>query len=297
VCENHSAGVRCVAFAPEVSDRFATASLDCTVRVWDVCDYTVLSKAVVRDAGAPTCLVYSLDMLIHGWEDGRIRATDVDGDHLWSIDDAHRGGVTALVLSHNQRFIITGGQEGEVRVWELRSRELVSHLKEHNMRVTSLMIYEDDVHALSCSRDRAFLCWDLRRERRISSHKQRMGGINSIALSNDQTVVVTAGQERRVTFWDLREHNPSHSHSTGQGQAEGDSGDEVLAMAISHSGAVFATGGTGERVKLWDYESGALMSEGIGHSGCIHSLKFSPDDRQLVSVGDDGNIFLWNLYT
>ena len=37
--------------------------------------------------------------------------------------------MTALVLSHNQRYIMTGGGEGDVRVWELRSRELVSHLK------------------------------------------------------------------------------------------------------------------------------------------------------------------------
>lgn len=73
--------------------------------------------------------------------------------------------MTALVLSHNERFVVTGGAEGEVRVWELRSRELVSHLKEHTTRVTSLLLYDDDVHALSCGRDRALLCWDLRSER------------------------------------------------------------------------------------------------------------------------------------
>jgi WD40 repeat protein len=25
-------------------------------------------------------------------------------------------------------------------------------------------------------------------------------------------------------------------------------------------------------------------------------LKFSPDDKQLVTVGEDGVIFVWNLY-
>ena len=65
-----------------------------------------------------------------GWSDGKIRAHESDtGSPLWLIDNAHRGGVTALVLSHNQRYIMTGGGEGDVRVWELRSRELVSHLK------------------------------------------------------------------------------------------------------------------------------------------------------------------------
>jgi len=125
VCSNHCAPVKCVAFAPESSDKFATASTDDTLRIWDAADYTVITTANVKDAGEPSCLVYSLDMLVSGWEDGKIRAHDVDtGKPLWLIDNAHRGGVTALTLSHNQRFILTGGKEGEVRVWELRTREL-----------------------------------------------------------------------------------------------------------------------------------------------------------------------------
>jgi len=199
LCENHCAPVICVAFAPESSDKFATASVDNTLRIWDSGDYTVLTTAIVKDAGAPTCLVYSLDMLVSGWEDGRIRAHDVDsGDPLWLIANAHRDGVTALTLSHNQRFILTGGTEGEVRVWELRTRELVSHLKEHTLPVKSIALYEDNFHAISCSRDRSILCWDLRSERRITSHQQRMGGINSVALSKDQTMVLTVGQEVSV---------------------------------------------------------------------------------------------------
>jgi len=58
VCENHHSAVKCVAFAPESSDKFATASSDNTLRIWDAGDYTTLTTAEVKDAGAPTCLVY-----------------------------------------------------------------------------------------------------------------------------------------------------------------------------------------------------------------------------------------------
>lgn len=33
-----------------------------------------------------------------------------------------------------------------------------------------------------------------------------------------------------------------------------------------------------------------------GHSGTIVGLKFSPDDKQLVTVGADGIVLVWNLY-
>lgn len=86
------------------------------------------------------------------------------GDSLWMLDNAHQGGVTALVLSHNRRFILSGGPAGEVRLWELRSRELISHLKEHKQKITALALFQDDTLCLSGSRDRCILRWDLKSE-------------------------------------------------------------------------------------------------------------------------------------
>lgn len=80
------------------------------------------------------------------------------------LDNAHQGGVTALVLSHNRRFLLSGGPQGEVRLWELRSRELISHLKEHKQRVSALALFDDDTLCLSGSRDRCILRWDLKSE-------------------------------------------------------------------------------------------------------------------------------------
>lgn len=57
VSENHGGSVTSVSYAPGISDRFATASADGTVRVWDTADYGVLTTAVVREAGEPQCLV------------------------------------------------------------------------------------------------------------------------------------------------------------------------------------------------------------------------------------------------
>ena len=38
------------------------------------------------------------------------------------------------------------------------------------------------------------------------------------------------------------------------------------------------------------------VAEVVGHSGAINDLVFSPDDKQLVTVGEDGAILVWNLY-
>lgn len=305
VSENHSAGIVAVAYATEESDRFASISYDRTIRIWDASDYSVVTKAVVVVSGnvEPSSLAYSLDVIVSGWNDGVIRAHSPEtAESLWEITDAHKNGVTSLLLSNNGRFLMSGGAEGDVRVWEVQSRQLVSHLKEHTMPVTGLALFDDDAHALSCSRDRSFLCWDLRKEKRISNHTQRMGGINAITLSRDQTKVLTIGQEKKVTYWDLREPLPQQVVDYCGRDAAGTPGGldavhaEATCISVAHNGTVFATGGTDAKVKLWDFQTGQLLVNGVGHSAEVKSLHFSPDDRQLVSVGLDGCVFVWNVY-
>lgn len=74
VSENHRGSVTCVSYARGVSDRFATASVDGTVRVWDTSDYGVLTTAVVRDAGEPLCLVLTQVCVCCWYMDTRVRS-------------------------------------------------------------------------------------------------------------------------------------------------------------------------------------------------------------------------------
>jgi len=295
VCENHCDEVADVAFSHENSDRFVTCSRDCTIRVWEASDYSVSVKAGVRGAGTPSSICVSTDHILSGWSDGKIRChAACDGKSLWEIHDAHkivRGGhaVSTLCLSNNEKFVLSGGEDGAVRMWEIRSKEMVTHLKEHKSRVSQFALFSDDVHAISCSLDRSFLCWDLMAEKRISTHTQRTGGLNAIALSSDQSVVMTCGKEQSVTFWDLREHEAVR---TIQHQGE------ATCIGVMKSNAnIFATGGEDNVVRLWDMRNCQSIATARGHSGSITACSFSPDDKQLVSVGQDGNVFVWNVFT
>ena len=66
-------------------------------------------------------------------------------------------------------------------------------------------------------------------------------------------------------------------------------------ISVAPSGKIFATGGVDQMIKVWD-KNGNQISTGIGHSAQISAVEFSPDEKQLISVGLDGNIFVWNIY-
>ncbi|KAF4695523.1 DNA-directed DNA polymerase delta [Perkinsus olseni] len=192
---------------------------------------------------------------------------------LWSCD----------ALSSNGRFVVTGGGEGEVRVWEMKSKEMVCGLKEHTSRVNALKLFSNDQYCVSGSRDRCLLTFDLRAEKRITCHRERHGGIDCLAVGSDDNIVVTGGKEKHLTFWDLRQPEPIRVVSAGPG-------DELRALSYydDGKGGLLASGGTGNIVKLWDMGSGRLVcshSEEPRHSACIKDLSFSPDGKQLISVG------------
>lgn len=293
-CENHTESVLFVTYPKGVSDKFASCSTDQTIRLWDVSDYVVESRIMATTAGSPLCAIYSDEVLLSGWEDSKIRMNKVDnGAKIWQIDNAHKSGVTTLSLAKNLKFICSGGNEGDCRVWEMKSREMISHLKEHTNKVSKVMLWEDDLHLVSSSRDKSLLFWDLKTEKRVSAHIQRMGGINSFDIDFQSGLIISTGQDRKITYWDLRQ---PHAVKVLDTNNDSKRGDECHAISISHDGRFFATGGVEQMVRLWDLQAGKIISEGTGHSGVVNALEFSADDKQLLSGGRDGSIFLWNIY-
>ena len=54
------------------------------------------------------------------------------------------------------------------------------------------------------------------------------------------------------------------------------------------------SGGEDKLVKIWNYDEGICYSQGVGHSGSITRIKFSPNQKYIVSVGSEGAIFIWH---
>ena len=81
------------------------------------------------------------------------------------------------------------------------------------------------------------------------------------------------------------EAKTKHLHNTPQ----------VNTLDIAASGEFFVSGGGDKLVKLWHYDEGQCQAVGIGHSGTVTKVAVSPDQRTVLSVGDEGAILIWNV--
>lgn len=123
----------------------------------------------------------------------------------------------------------------------------------------------------------------------------------------DEEYTITVGQEKRLTFWDFKSAEPIHQQFLDEERDEGrciarrvesfsQSFHPNISIFRSNNGKYLATAGSASTVRLWDYDSATLLASGKGHSGVIVGIKFSSDDKQVVSVGEDGSIFIWNVF-
>lgn len=307
--ESHVAPVTNVCFAPPDADfgpeaaekirnapggamqGMISASSDGRLRGWTLTPRPEPTmRAIVKNGLGPKCVAATEKAFVSGWGDGHIRCHDnATGALLWTLPDAHTGGVSAIAVANGQHFFVSGGEGGEVRVWDMRTRGMISTLKEHSGRVVGVAVLRDDVHVVSASRDRSIITWDLIRERRVSQHQQRVGGINAFELSQGERDVqmVSVGQDRSLSFWDLMEAQPLQIVPGAHVQ-------ECTCVALSPEG-VLATGSADQTVKLFDFSTGRALAAEHAHCAAVRAVAFSADGKTLVSGGDDGILMVWNV--
>jgi WD40 repeat protein len=208
---------------------------------------------------------------------------------MYAINDAHRDAVTAIACTSDCRRIVSGGAAGQVRIWAIgqNTQKMVASMKEHKGRVNSVQINSDDTECVSASADGSCIVWSLERFVR-NSCLFASTQFKAILYHPDQSQLLTTGSDRKLTYWDVVDGNPIRI-------VDGSQTDPINCLAITDDGEKFICGGDEKLVMVWGYDEGFCYNVGVGHSGSVMSTAISPDQKTIVTVGDEGAVFLWNM--
>jgi WD40 repeat protein len=289
----HFGEVNDVQFPDGCPDLIITSSKG-DIRVWNCSSKSELLRIQVPNLEAICSNVTpSGSTLLSGWDDGKIRAFYPESGRMkFAIENAHSDKVTALAVagddSRGPYRIISGGGEGRVRVWDVTSshQAMVVSLKEHRGAVTCIKVNKDFSQAVSSSADGSCIVWDLDRYVRITALFEP-NVFQSILYHPDESQMLTCGSNHKITYWDSVD---------SQAIRVLDAGDGVMtSLDIIGSGEFFVSGCEDKQLKVWHYDEGLPMAIGHGHSGAIKSVKVSPDEEFIVSVGSTGEIIFWEM--
>jgi len=291
----HTEHITCTAFGSRF-DVFATGDKAGLIKVWDLSDYATIMSLTEKKSGGVTCMTWiNSTAIVAGFVDAFVRCYDATtGKKLWEIPNAHKGQITSVAVHADSRlaFLVSGGEDGGVRVWALKNRELMIQFVEHQKRVTGVGVDVKKPNLIhSCSMDCGLLTYDLIKEKRTVSHMVREGAFLCLSQRLDsEQEVVTGDGNGRLLFWDCDYPQPT---SMVQDPARA----KCNAIKVSPTGRYVATAGDDHLVKIFDLvDGGQLVTVGHGHSEYVLGLEWSGDEKQLVSVGADACVCVWNFY-
>ncbi|ESL11658.1 hypothetical protein TRSC58_00587 [Trypanosoma rangeli SC58] len=295
----HSNTVNDVVFPEGFSALFATCCGP-DIRVWNATTCNELLR--IQIAGLLcNCIQFTKDgsMIVSGWDDGKLRAFGPQsGKLVFAVNDAHKrdgikntsggaSGVTAVCVDSTSQRLVSGGADGLVRFWQVQGKTcaLEASMKEHKATVNAVCISKNNMECVSASDDGSCIIWDLvRHVRRDVIYSQTR--FRAVEYFVDESQLLTTGTNKTITWWDIVDCGAIR-------EIPGSKTGELNSLSISTDGRFFVTGGNDRIVKVWSYDQGVCVAVGLAHSCNIQKVRISPDNKKIVSVGDEGAIMIW----
>lgn len=207
--ESHNAKINLLRFRDGDNNLFGAASDDGIIRLWDLASRTVKGRIEIGDQSVPRSFQIRADLLYAGWSDWSIKMHDINsGKMIWSIDKSHKGSVSAIDLSTNNKIMCTGGQDGTVRLWNLSTKGLLFSLQEHAGEITKVHLVPGDQHLFTSSKDKSIFLWNLEKQKRVQGFYHSFGSVNAFDVFGDGNSLLSTGQDRKISFWDIRTPAP-----------------------------------------------------------------------------------------
>ncbi|CAL5198166.1 unnamed protein product [Lathyrus oleraceus] len=235
-----------------------------------------------------------LEQLAREQVDGIVRRSEEGADFFSESDipsmckyrlNAHEGGCASLLFEYNSSRLITGGQDRSVKVWDTNTGSVSSNLHGCLGSVLDLAITHDNRSVIAASSSNNLYVWDLNSGRvrhTLTGHSDKVCAVDVSKVSSRH--VVSAGYDRTIKVWDLMKGyctNTIMFHSN------------CNALCFSTDGQTIFSGHVDGNLRLWDIQSGKLLSEVAAHSLAVTSISLSRNGNIALTSGRDN---LHNLF-
>ncbi|MCR9166368.1 MAG: FHA domain-containing protein [Nannocystaceae bacterium] len=265
--KRHESAVRVVAWHPD-GERLVSGDDAGSIVVWSADSADVLASRTAHE-GPVTALVFdrsSTPVLFSGSDDRRARQWTVAEDgSLAKVRtlDAHVGGVTAVAVSDDSKWVATATTDGEIVLWPRGTRRRRKRSRKQGpARLPPIPLV---------------------------GHRETVA---SVGFTGDGRWLISGGGGG-IRMWNLKAKNPND----GSIVLPGHTGD-VTSMVLA-AGNRAVTGGTDNRLRVWDLErSQKLLSadDFTGHRDAVRAVAVSSDGLRIVSGGDDNTVRVWDAF-
>lgn len=241
----------------------------------------------------------------------------------------HPAGVSGVAFNAEGLFF-TGGEDKQARRFRIASDAPAKNFAHPNL-VDAVAFDETGTLLATGCHDGNLRIWDIAKGtalKTIVAHVQTMpvnqqNPIYCVAWGPGSKQILTASYDKTCKLWDAASGNMVKEFKAAVDPAPGAKveppkgpighRDQVFTAAFTKDGKLFATGSSDRTIKLWDVASGNVIRDfpnpdlksvlpsepAPSHPGWVHMVKFTADEKSLVSVGPapryKGYLAVWNV--
>ncbi|KAJ7956126.1 WD40 repeat [Quillaja saponaria] len=198
---------------------------------------------------------------------------------------AHEGGCASIMFEYDSGKLITGGQDRTVKVWDTNTGSLSSTLSGCLGSVLDLTVTHDNRSVIAASSSNNLFVWDVNSGRirhTLTGHTDKVCAVDVRKTSSRH--VVSAAYDRTIKVWDLQKGyciNTIIFYSN------------CNAICFSMDGLTIFSGHVDGNLRLWNIQTGKLLSEVAAHSLAVTSISLSRNGNVVLTSGRDN---LHNLF-
>ncbi|XP_039133993.1 autophagy-related protein 16 [Dioscorea cayenensis subsp. rotundata] len=198
---------------------------------------------------------------------------------------AHEGGCGSILFEHNSDKLYSGGQDRTVKIWDTKTGTQSGTLRGCLGLVLDLAVTHDNRSVIAASSSNNLYVWDVstgRIRHTLTGHADKVCAVDASKVSTRH--VVSSAYDHTIKIWDLQKGycintiiSPSNCNS----------------LAYSLDGLTICSGHIDGNLRLWESNTGKLISEVAAHSQAISSISISRCGNIVLTSGRDNvhNLF------
>jgi WD40 repeat protein len=240
--------------------------------------------------------------------DKNLRLYDLSSEMKGKMVTTHDATITSIAFTPDGASVVTGSHDQTVKRTNLKTGQTEWQAAGYFEQVNSVALSENSALLVTGSGDHRFArgkikseareigpgalrVWDARTGRMLRRLGDTTTQTMAVAISAEGGRVVGGGGnylgKGSVGVWDTTTGERLWFHD--------DLGAEVLCVALARDEKLVAAGTADGEVRLYEAETGKVMSTLTGHEGGVTSLVFSPNGKTLYCGQGHGGARVWDV--